>query len=96
MGSNVDGLGKLSATEDLDTILGGNQTILFQDLDVEVRDILGLGESVEGIDIYAHVLNAVEVLESEFRDTAIERHLTALESHLLVITRLLVRFLQRR
>lgn len=83
--SHVDSFGKLTTAENLDAILARDETILFQYLDVEVGDVLGLGQCVDGVDIDTHIFDAVDILEAKFRYATIERHLTAFEAHLLVV-----------
>ena len=86
MGSDIDGFVQFATTENLDAVLGRNQTILTESLEGEIGDILGLSQRVEHIEIDADILDAVDVLETELGQTAIDRHLTTFETDLLVIT----------
>jgi broad-specificity NMP kinase len=87
VGGDVDGLGKFATAKDLDAVLAGDKTILLQNIDAEVGDILGLGEGVQSVDVDTDVLNTVDILETELGDTAVERHLATLETDLLVVAR---------
>ena len=86
MSSDVDSLGEFATTQDLNPVLARNEAVLLQHVNVEVGNILSLGESIESINVDSDILDAVDVLETELRNATIERHLTALEADLLVVT----------
>ena len=65
----------------------GDETVLHENINVEVGNILSLGKSVEGIDVDTDILNAVDVLEAELGKATIDGHLTTFETNLLVIAR---------
>ena len=87
VGSDIDGLGKFATAKNLDAVLAGDKTILLQNIDTEVGDILGFGEGIQSVDVDTNVLNTVDILETELGDTAVERHLATLETDLLVVAR---------
>ena len=87
MSSDVDGLVKFTTTENLNTILAGDETVLLEDINNEIGYILGFSKIVEGVDVDTYLLDAVDVLEAELGQTTIDGHLTTFEADFLVITR---------
>ena len=85
MSGDVDSFGEFAATQNLDAVLAGDESILLEHVEIEVGDILGFSEGVEGVDVDADIFNTVDILETEFRDTAIEGHLTTLEANFLMV-----------
>lgn len=85
--SDIDGFVQLATTQDFDAVLTGNQSILFENLNIKVLDILSLSKCVKGIDIDTDILYAVDVLEAKLRQATIDGHLTAFEPNFLMVTR---------
>ena len=85
MSGDVDSFGEFAATQDLDAVLAGDKSVLLEHFEIEVSNILCLSKGIEGVDINADILNTVDVLETEFRNTAIEGHLTTFEANFLVV-----------
>ena len=87
MGGDGDGLVQFTTAENLDAILGRDQTVLTESLECELSDILGLGNRIEHIQIDSDILDTVDVLEAKLGQTTVDRHLAAFETDLLVVTR---------
>ena len=87
MGGNINGFGQLAATKNFDTILARNKAVLHQHINIEISDILSFGKRVERINVDTNILDTVDILETKFRNAAIERHLTTLEANLLMVAR---------
>ena len=87
VGGDGEGLVQFAATENLDAVLGGNQTVLTERLEGELGDVLGFGKRIEQVEVDTYVLNTIDVLEAELGQTTIDGHLATFETYLLVITR---------
>ena len=87
VGLDIESLVQFATAENLDSVVGRDETVLAEDLEVEVDDVLGLGNSVKEVDIDTDVLNTVAVFEAEFGEATIDGHLTTLETDFLMITR---------
>src|SRR5262245_35224717 len=78
---------ELAAAEDLDAIVFRSQAVLTENVQVDNRQFLFVGKRLEHIEIDAAVFHAVDVLEAELRQTALERHLATFMTALLRIAR---------
>ena len=86
VGLDLDGGGELTVTEDLDQFALGGETAADEGLDIELLQALALEERLQGGDVDALVLDTGGVLETELRETALDRHLAAFETDLVLVT----------
>ena len=90
MSFNIDLGGEFAVTQNLDKLArrdetGGNEVGYRHFL-----KLLGICHSLNDVQIDSFVFNAVDILEAELRNTALQRHLTTFETNLLGITRTLL------
>lgn len=73
--------------KNLHEVLLADETSSTQFVDAHLVQLLRVSERLDGRKVDGFIFNSVDVLETEFRHAALERHLTAFEARLLVITR---------
>ena len=77
---------QLSVSKNLDQLIGRDETGSYQFLNTDLSQRLGIGQSLKRGDVDSLVLYTVDILEAEFGQTTLQRHLTAFKSNLLAIT----------
>ena len=87
MSHNVDLRLQLTVGQDLDKLLTIGQTSCDKLLDTDLGVALGLNKLLKRGEVDSKVLLVIDVLEAGLRQTALQRHLTAFEADLLLITR---------
>ena len=90
---NINFLGQLSVTKNLDQLLGRHITGLHQDIQGYLVQVFRFSQLLNRTQIHRHILDAVNVLEAKLRKATLQRHLTTLETNLLFITGTLLRTL---
>ena len=61
MRSDVNGFAEFATTKNFDFVGGRNQTVLFENIKIEIGNVLCLGNSIDGVDIDAPLLPRVAV-----------------------------------
>ena len=87
MGLNIHLSGELAIAKHLDKFLAIGETCGLEFLDTNLGEVLLLNEALERRQVDSEILLMVDVLETSLRDTALEWHLTTLETNLSLVAR---------
>ena len=80
MGFNGEGCGHVAVSQDLDELLGADVTCLTKLLYTYFLELTSFSKSGDKIEVDSFVFHTIDILEAEFGETALERHLTAFEA----------------
>ena len=87
MGLHLDSAGDGTVAEHFHQGLLRDETGVAEILDSDPGQTSSGCERLESVEIDCLVFNAVDVVETELRHTALERHLTSLEAHFVLVAR---------
>ena len=78
--------GEFALREDSDKVVLLGQTVLHEQVAVDLVNIALLDELLEGADVDSVILNTVDILETSLGQYSVDRHLTAFETDLTAVT----------
>ncbi len=78
---------KFAISENLDKLVLVDETSLNQIFNTNLFKFLGLYEFLDYIQVDGLILDTVDVLETELRNSTLKRHLSTFETNLFLVTR---------